>query len=62
MGTKEIDYVKAYMVVSNYVNSRRWDTLAGRAWNMQEEESRQEFVQFLAKHLTNLLNSDTDGL
>ena len=55
------DYHDAYVAVSNYVNNRRWDTLAGKAWNMQDEDSREQFVRFLAGHLVNIVNGEADG-
>jgi len=37
--------------VSNYVHGRRWDTLVGKAFHMGSEESREEFIDFLTRHI-----------
>jgi hypothetical protein len=41
--------------VHEYVDSRRWDTLVGRAWNMHSSEGKDEFAEFLAGHIKGVL-------
>lgn len=41
--------------VHNYVEGRRWDTLAGRAYDMNSPEGRQDFAEFLTTHIRGLL-------
>lgn len=53
--------------VHNYVEGRRWDTLAGRAYDMLDPEGREAFSQFLITHIRGLLrymdeNGDTQVL
>lgn len=41
--------------VQEYVDNRRWDTLAGRAFDMHSVEGRKEFSEFLSTHIRGLL-------
>ena len=41
--------------VHEYVDSRRWDILVGRAWNMHSSEGKDEFAEFLAGHIKGVL-------
>lgn len=63
MNTQEtVDYAEARELISKYVNDRRWDTLAGRSWNMQDADSREQFIDFLSHHLVKVVNGDTSRL
>lgn len=54
----QVDYHEAHELVDKYVNERRWDTLEGRSWNMHDDESREQFVSFLAHHLVKVVNGE----
>jgi hypothetical protein len=41
--------------VHEYVDSRRWDTLVGRAWDMHSPEGKEEFAKFLSGHIKGVL-------
>lgn len=41
--------------VHEYVNSRRWDTLVGRAYDMHSPEGREDFAKFLSKHIEGVI-------
>lgn len=41
--------------VHEYVEDRRWDTLAGRAYDMSDAEGRKDFAEFLSTHIRGLL-------
>lgn len=41
--------------VQKYVENRRWDTLAGRAFDMHSEDGRRAFSDFLTTHIRGLL-------
>lgn len=45
-----------HAVIVEYVNSRKWDTLVGKAFHMGSEESRQEFIDFLTKHIHGVMD------
>lgn len=40
-----------HAVITEYVNTHKWDTLVGKAFHMGSEESRQEFIEFLTTHI-----------
>jgi hypothetical protein len=41
--------------VHEYVNSRRWDTLVGRAYDMHSPEGKEDFAKFLASHIEGVI-------
>lgn len=41
--------------VHEYIDSRRWDTLVGRAWDMHSPEGKEEFAEFLSRHIKGVL-------
>ena len=41
--------------VQEYVENRRWDTLAGRAYDMHSNDGRKDFATFLTTHIRGLL-------
>jgi hypothetical protein len=41
--------------VHEYIYSRRWDTLVGRAWDMHSPEGKDEFAEFLSNHIKGVL-------
>ncbi len=41
--------------VHEYIDSRRWDTLVGRAWDMHSSEGKEEFAEFLSKHIEGVI-------
>ena len=51
LGMKTKDEIVVQKCVEEYVNNQRWDTLVAKAWNMQSNTSRQEFIDFLSKHV-----------
>lgn len=40
--------------VSEYVHNRRWDTLVGKSYHMGDEQSREEFIDFLTYHMNQI--------
>jgi len=46
--------------VADYVDGRHWDTLIGRSWNMNSSTGRQEFIEFLSKHIEGVVRSMDD--
>lgn len=51
-----MDNLSLEEAVDMYINSRRWDTLVGRAWDMHSPEGREELGKFLVDHIDGVLN------
>lgn len=49
--------------VHDYIDSRKWSSLVGRAYDMYEKESRDAFADFLTTHIRGLLkHMDSDKI
>lgn len=51
---KDIKLLKA---IDAYVDGRRWDTLVGRAWSLNDVDSKKEFKEFLYKHCIGIVGA-----
>lgn len=49
-GKKRVS-LSVHEAVTEYVNNKKWDTLVGKAFHMGSQESRDEFIEFLTKHI-----------
>lgn len=43
--------------IDAYVDGRKWDTLVGRAWSLNDDSSRNEFKDFLYKHAAGIVKA-----
>lgn len=46
-----------HKAIDAYVDGRKWDTLVGRAWSLNDESSRKEFKDFLYKHTAGIVKA-----
>jgi hypothetical protein len=49
-GKKRVS-LSVHEAVTEYVNNKKWDTLVGKSFHTGNQESRDEFIEFLTKHI-----------
>lgn len=52
------DIIWLHDAVHNYIATTRFPTIVGRGWDMGEEESREDFANFLIKHIEGIAKAD----
>jgi hypothetical protein len=52
---ERLDLANIRTAVTDYVEHSKWDTLNGKAFHMGSHESRQEFIDFLTKHIEGVM-------